>query len=268
MRQQPDPSKPPATTVPPLTHAAVRKGKRYARHADVEGEIGNALQLPPAQWLQHAPEKGGWLNETRVHLIRRLRKNGDSAILGPILNALMKRAGHIIERWAQGFEEADLQQIADIVSVKIIERLLAPGDAAASEVLEVCFSTVVRNETLKEVEKMRRRRDVNLPAPIVQTEEGEIIDPTASIRDERPDPLEALLESQESQPTLRELLRAVTDPRHRRAFILGEIRKWPYKPGNPPRPCLCGTFNVSERQIRTWIGIAREEMRKAFGDRT
>lgn len=267
MRQQPDPSKPPAAAVPPLTHSGARKG-RYKRRADVENEIRQALQLHSANWLAHAPEKGGWSDETRVHLIRRLGRNGDRAIFGALLYILMKRAGRIVQQWAQGFEETDFQQIADKVAVNIAGRLLAPKSMAAGEILEVCFSTVVRNETLKEVEKIQRRRDVNLPAPVVQTEDGEIIDPTAFVRNERPDPLEELIESRESRPTIRELLRAVTDPRHRRAFVLRKIRKWPYQPGNPPKPCLCDTFKVSERRIRTWIGIACDEMRKAFGDRT
>jgi hypothetical protein len=31
---------------------------------------------------------------------------------------------------------------------------------------------------------------------------------------------------------------------------------------------LCDFFNVSDRQIRTWIGTARKQMQKALGDRS
>jgi DNA-directed RNA polymerase specialized sigma24 family protein len=253
---------------PPLTQRRVKDDALFERRADVECEIVGALSLEPANWLDHAPERGGWCDETRVHLIRCLRDREAPAILGALVNTTMKRAGKIIERWAQGYDETQLQVIADAVWIVIVERILAKEITRETEFLEVSFATAIKNLTLKEVAKAERRRDINLSPPAKTDEEGNVLDPVTAIRDDRPDPLAALIALEDQRPTLRELLRAVINRRHRHAFILHHIRKWPYQPGVPPQPCLCTKFGRSERQIRTWIGTALEQMRRAHGDRT
>ncbi len=251
----------------PLTQRRVKDGALFTRFGDVESEIAAALSLEPAQWPDHGPQRGGWCDETRVHLIRYLRDRNEPGIFGSLLGTLMKRAGKIIEQWAKGYDETQLQAIADVVWIVIVERILSKDVTRETEFLEVSFATAIKNLTLKEVAKIERRRDVNLSPPHKTDEEGNVLDPVMAIQDDRPDPLTALLEMEEQRPTLRELLRAVTDRRHRHAFILHHIRKWPYQPGVPPKPCLCTKFGRSERQIRTWIGTALEEMRQAHGDR-
>ena len=251
----------------PLTQRRVKDGALFERFEDVESQIACALSLEQAQWPDRAPQRGGWCDETRVHLIRCLRDQDDRAILGSMLGTIMKRAGKIIEQWAQGYDETQLQAIADVVWIVVVERILAKEVTRVTEFLEVSFATAVKNLTLKEVAKVERRRDINLSPPHKADDEGQVLDAVAAIVDDRPDPLAALIELEEQRPTLRELLRAVKDRRHRHAFILHHIRKWPYQPGVPPRPCLCTKFGRSERQIRTWIGTALEDMRQARGDR-
>lgn len=266
MKEKPDSWQGSDADVPPLTSAG--PGSRpYKRRDDIEAQIRAAVSLPPEEWTAHLSLRGGWANETRVHLLRRIRASNPH-LFGKLLETLMKRIGPIAERWAQGFDQTDLEHITDGVAIKIVERILATTVSPQSEILEVCFAEIVKRETLKEVAKRNARSEISQPAPVKENDEGDVLDPVSEIKDERPDPLAELIKHRERDPTLREILKAVSDPRHRRAFILHEIRKWPYQPGDPPRPCLCKLFNKSERRIRSWIGIAREQMQAALGDRT
>lgn len=257
-----------AANVPPLTCCGANGEPPFDRFTDVQREIAVLLSLSPECWPEQV-EKGTRLcDETLVHLVRRLRAQDNKARLGPILQILMDRTARIVEHWAQGLSAAQLEGIETVVTVSIVGRLLSPEITRSSEYLEASYSTAVKNLTLKEVDKVRRRRDVDRPQPDVFNDDGARLDPVAMIVDERPDALDALIASREHHPTIRELLRAVTDVRHRRAFILRKLRNWPYQPGIPPKPCLCTTFDKSERQIRSWIATAKDQMRKAYGDRT
>ena len=81
-----------------------------------------------------------------------------------------------------------------------------------------------------------------------------------------PDPVEQLLAKAEEEAggALR-YLNAVTDPRHREAFILKHLYNWPLKDGPDGAPTLCERFKKSDRQIRNWINTAIEQMRAAHG---
>ncbi len=255
-----------AADVPPLISTCLKTGTAYTRRADVEAEIRAALQLPVEQWLDHAPLRGGWKNETRVHLLRRLRGGRQDALFGEMLHRLMRRIAPMVEKWSRGFLQVDLESIQTTVGERIVERILDAKVTRTSEFVEVSLSTVVKRETLKEVDRRRVRSNINGTAPDVRNPEGELLDPVANVREDRPDPLQALIIK--NRPRLREILKAVKDPRHRLAFILFEVRDWPYHARNPGEPCLCSKFNLSERQIRTWIGKARADMLKFLGDQS
>lgn len=252
---------------PPLTCSGANGEAPYCRHEDVEQEIAALLTLKPDQWLGNIGASKP-CNETLVHVIRQLRAVDDQARLGRILDILMRRTAKIVERWAQGLSSTQFDDVANLVTLEVIGRLLTAEPTRKSDFLEASYSVAVKRLTLKQVAKINTRREIDQPQPNISNAEGEALDPVAMVIDERPDPLELLLASNERRPTIRELLRAVIDPRHRRAFILKKIRNWPYHPGDPPGPCLCSKFNLGERQIRNWIEKAEDQMRKAYGDRT
>lgn len=254
----------PNRTVPPLVSRCVKTGDVYARRADVETEILAALALPPEQWLAHMPLRGGWQNETRVHLLRRLRQPGQAHLFGKILDTLMKRVEPVVERWSRGFSDVDLDAIKTVVGETIVERILDVEATRRSEFVEVSMATVIKNETLKAVGYRRVRSNVNHSQPEKRDKQGELVDPVPSIADGRPDPLQSLM--LKNRPKLRQILKAVRNPLHRRAFILFHLRGWPYFPKTSGGPSLCGTFNRSDRQIRTWIDTARADMQKFLGD--
>jgi hypothetical protein len=250
--------------VPPLVSKCVKTGKVYARRADVEAEILSAVALPPEQWLAHMSLRGGWQNETRIHLLRRLRQPGQAQLFGKILDTLMKRVEPVVERWSRGFADVDLDAIKTAVGEAIVERILDVGATRRSEFVEVSMATVIKRETLKAVDYRRVRSNVSQPQPEKRDKEGELVDPVSSIADDRPDPLQRLMLT--NRPRFRQILKAVRNPLHRRAFILFHLRGWPYFPKTSGGPSLCDTFNRSDRQIRTWIDTARADMQKFLGD--
>lgn len=251
-------------TVPPLVSKCVKTGEAYVRRADVDGEILAALGLPPEQWLEHMPLRGGWQNETRVHLLRRLRQPGEAQLFGKILDTLMRRVEPVVERWSRGLPDVDVEAIKTAVGETIVERILDVEATRRSEFVEVSMATVIKRETLKAVGHRQVRSNVNQPQPENRDKEGDLVDPVSSIADDRPDPLQSLI--LKDRPKLRQILKAVRNPLHRRAFILFHLRGWPYFPKTSDGPSLCGTFNRSDRQIRTWIDTARADMQKFLGD--
>jgi hypothetical protein len=252
--------------VRPLTCSTVT-GEPYTRWTDVEAEIAAMLALPPEEWGVHAPKHGGIKDETRVYLLKLLRVI-DRNLFGPMLFTLMERAAKIVEDTAQGFSKTDLEIICDEVKDEIDRRITSSEVTRQTEILEISFKSIVERETLRAVRRRKGQSKFHAPLRTIINDDGDAIDAASLVSDDRPDPLAELIEAGEKHPKRREILAAVKDRRHRVAFILHELRGWPYLPGPEGQPCLCDFFNVSDRQIRTWIGTARKQMQDALGDRS
>lgn len=250
----------------PLTCVAA-DGRAYRRRADVEAEIATMLTRAPEEWVTMAPRSGGLRDETRVYLLRKLAAI-DRHLFGTMLSTLMVRTARIVESTAQGFSPTELEIIGDEVADEIIARITAAQPTNKSEFLEIAFRRMVVNLTLKAVRRRSAASEIHVPLQRIVTDDGDALDAASRVPDDRPDPLAQLIEQRQEDPRFRQILAAVTDRRHRVAFILHELRKWPYNPPANGQPCLCEFFNVSERQIRTWINTARRQMREALGDRS
>ena len=185
-----------------------------------------------------------------------------------MLFTLMARAASVIERNAQGFSRIDLEIICDEVKDEISARITSTAVTRQTEFLEIAFGRIVRNETLKAVRSRKHHSEFHVPLKTFFNDDGDAVDAASLVADDRPDPLAALIEERDENMKFREILAAVKDRRHRVAFILHELRGWPYLPGPDGQPCLCDFFDVSDRQIRTWIATARKQMREALGDRS
>ena len=253
-------------SVRPLTCSTVT-GEPYTRRTDVEAEIAAMLALPPEEWGVHAPRHGGIKDETRVYLLKLLRVI-DRNLFGSVLFTLMERAAKIVEDTAQGFSKTDLEIICDEVKDEIDRRITSSEVTRQTEILEISFKSIVERETLRAVSRRKGQSKFHSPLRTIINDDGDAIDAASLVSDHRPDPLAELIEAGEKHPERREILAAVKDRRHRVAFILHELRGWPYLPGPKGQPCLCDFFNVSDRQIRTWIGTARKQMQEALGDRS
>ncbi len=242
----------------PLT-CVNRKGEPYTRHEAVEDEIARALGMAHIVWCDHS-----WRIETLVHLIRLRLRDNDPHVLGMLTYQFLERVKPIVDRWSRGYGTADSEEIQIAVANELGDLLSKAPPSRTAEYLEIDAATIVKQATLRAIGPDRpRARDYQSGDRDEDGQYSETIDRLAS---EVPNPEEQLLAKAEEEAggALR-YLNAVSDPRHREAFILRYLYDWPLKDGPDGAPTLCERFKVSDRQIRNWINTAIEQMRAAHG---
>lgn len=252
----------PTQDEPPPTVALTcrtKAGEPYCRHQSVEAEISAARRQPHNQWPSRE-----WRLETLAHLIRLRSHDNDPEVLGRLTHTFLERVKPIVDRWSRGYGTADSEEIQIEVSNRLGDLLMQPIPTRTSEYLEVDAATVIKQITLRAKGKDRPKANAFQSAD--RDEEGFHTSTVERLADGGLDPLEHLLAKTEAKAggPLR-LLHAITDPRHREAFILREFYDWPVKDAPPGVPTLCSRFKVSDRQIRNWIKIAIDQMRAAHG---
>lgn len=245
-------------TAAPLT-CCRKTGKAYTRHDGVEAELAAALALSPAEW----PD-GRWRLETLAHLIRLRARDNDTTLLGRLTFAFLEQAKPVVDRWSRGFGTADSEEIQIEVANALGDLLMAAVPSRASEYLEIDAATKIKQITLRVTGKDRPKASCFRSAD--PDDDGGYSPRVERLVSEDLDPAGHLLAKAEAEVggPLR-LLNAVTDPRHREAFILSELNGWPLKKGPEGVPTLCERFDKSDRQIRNWIDKAIEQMRAAHG---
>jgi hypothetical protein len=241
-----------------LTHRT-KTGALYQRPAAVEEQIAAALETQDGlHWCLDAGAWGALRLETLVFLARHRGGAHDHVAFGYFLKLFLERAQKIVRRWSQGFSLADSEEIEAAVVTRLVELLLERPPSRTAEFLEVDANAVIKQSTLREVAKRRHRPR---PHAFAQSRKGEdafsqIADPNAA----------ALLGDAPRPVSVRQALKAIKDARHRKAFILHKLRGWPVQSANCGEPCLVGHFNMSKRQIHTWIAIAALQVKHALGD--
>jgi hypothetical protein len=270
MRSPRPPSQAPPGPVRQLTFST-QEGKPYERRADVEAEIGRALAVPRADWVQMAKTEGQdrLSSEALVFLTREVR-HSDHDLFGQLVEQLSRRVKRIAARWARGFDPQTTEDILLQVELRIIERLLAEPPSRQSEFLEIAFGSAVKARTINVVAQ-RKQDPLSLLGAALRAdgEEEEPERPMELVPDERPGPDEIVSEIEDRART-RQLVAtacaAVADPRHLKALILHKIRGWPLYDQDPAKPTLAVRFGRSPRQIQNWINGALKAMRAAIGD--
>lgn len=236
-----------------------KSGEPYTRHEAVEDEIARALGMSHTLWCDQS-----WRLETLVHLIRLRRRDNDPHIFGKLTYEFLERVKPIVDRWSRGYGTADSEEIHTTVANELGDLLNEAPPSRTAEYLEIDAATVVKQTTLRAIGPDRPRARNFQSAD--RAEDGQYTPTVDRLASDAPDPLEQLLGKAEEEAggTLR-YLNAVTDPRHREAFILRHLYNWPVKDGPDGTPTLCEKFKVSDRQIRNWIKTAIEQMRAAHG---
>lgn len=242
----------------PLT-LCTKAGEAYRRHSAVEAEIAVALGLPYDQWPGRR-----WRLETLAHLVRLRLRDNDPKVFGSLAHAFLERAKPIVNRWSRGYGTADTEEIQIEVANRLGDLLWQTALTRTSEYLEVDAATVIKQLTLRSVGKDRPKAGAFRSADM--DEDGVYTPTVEGLASTGLDPLDHLLAKAEAENggPLR-LLDAITDARHREAFILRVIYKWPLKDAPPSVLTLCSKFNKGERQIRNWITTAIDQMRAAHG---
>jgi hypothetical protein len=236
-----------------------RSGEPYTRHEAVEDEIARALGMSHTVWCDQS-----WRIETLVHLIRLRLHDNDPHVLGMLTYQFLERVKPIVDRWSRGYGTADSEEIQIAVANELGDLLNEAPPSRTAEYLEIDAATIVKQATLRAIGPDRPKARKFQSAD--RTQDGQYTQTVDRLASEAPDPVEQLLAKAEEEAggALR-YLNSVTDPRHREAFILRHLYNWPLKDGPDGAPTLCERFKMSDRQIRTWINTAIEQMRAAHG---
>jgi hypothetical protein len=236
-----------------------KSGEPYTRHEAVENEIALALGMPHIAW----PDQS-WRIETLVHLIRVRLRDNDPHVLGKLMAQFFERIKSTVDRWSRGYGTADSEQIQIAVANELGDLLYEAPPSRTAEYLEIDAATIVKQATLRAIGPDRPTAREFQSAD--RDEDGRYTETVDRLASDAPNPAEQLLAKVEEEAggTLR-YLNAVTDPRHREAFILQRLYNWPLKDGPDGAPTLCERFKMSDRQIRNWIKTAIEQMRAAHG---
>jgi hypothetical protein len=242
----------------PLT-CCKKTGEPYTRHDGVEAEILAALRLPRQEWPSRQ-----WRLETFAHLIRLCADDNNPEVFGRLTHAFLEGSKPIVDRWSRGYGTADTEEIQIEVANRLGDLLMQAPPTRISEYLEIDAATVIQQVTLRASGKDRPKANAFRSAD--QGEDGGYTPIVEGLAAENLDPLEHLLAKIDADNGgVFRLLDAVSDPRHREAFILSKLYNWPLKDAPAGVPTLCSRFNKSDRQIRTWIKTAIDQMRAAHG---
>lgn len=253
-------------SVAPLTQAKV-DGTPYVRFADIEAQILETIATDPQNWSPEALE-----SETLVHLIRWQIERGDERAIGPMFDCLGRRIAEIVADFARGFDSGTTTAIADEIAMNIVELVFAKAPSRKSEFLEVAFKRAVKQRTINKVKSLKKHgvRVISETTliPKDSTTSGDGI--VESFADDAPGPeqLALLAEAARLEPELiRKAYAAIKDERHREAIIL-HFQRWPIESDDPQIKTLSTHFDISGRQIRTWLKTAMQEMRTALGEQS
>jgi hypothetical protein len=176
----------------------------------------------------------------------------------------LERVKPIVDRWSRGYGPADSEEIHVAVANELGDLLNKFPPSRTAEYLEIDAATVVKQATLRAIGPDRpKARDFQSAD---QNDDGHYTSTVERLASQDPDPVDQLVAKMEAEAggALR-YLNAVTDSRHREAFILRYLYNWPVKDAPDGVPTLCERYKKSDRQIRTWINTAREQMRAAHG---
>lgn len=239
----------------------------YRRFTDVERQISEVLEVPISDWpsLVARDYKPKLKLQTLVYMCRHSRHNQHA--FGAVMRELLYRIQPLIWKNAQGMDKVTYELVSTEVTERVVELVLATVQTRRSEFCEISLSSLVEQITIKAV---GRRKEQPKPAQYLRPPDDD--DPAEAPVEKLPsdalDPLELILKQEEGKRSLlKPLLRAIKDDRHRKAFILRELRRWPYTSPDPSIPSLVTLFKpTSQKQIYNWIVQAKKDMRAAYDE--
>ena len=255
-----------APSIPPLT-SFTADGERYERPPKVQAEIREMLSLPQSQWIAKAKAVK---TETLVFLIRQTHGPAD-ALCGQLLEELRERISLQLAGFVRKLNEAAAEDVVMGIEMEILESVLTEEPSRKRDFLEIAFGQALQRLA---IDAMRHRKySVEGHAvPIVEEyvdESGEDIGhPIEFIAADQPNPEEAMLELEARKKLwrfLRKALKAVKNPRHRKAIVLHCARGWAVDSSVRGAPCLTRKFRATSGEVHYWIKTGLQQMRDALG---
>lgn len=249
----------------PLTRST--KGMLYARPPEVEGQLEELLHASADEQLARvktADENSAQyvVHECLVYLVREAALAEDSDRYHALAAVMLKHVTRGIERklWALGVANDDVEDVyQEVVSAMMTSILEGPS----GEYFQVRFHSALYRQLLKSYDQYARRRrrakyEKSLDAPEQKTDdrEGE----RAATFGEQLESREDVATDVERRLLISVALEAISDPRHRKAFVLHHFYGWQIESTDPDEASLSELFDRTPRMVRNWLRTADRQL--------
>lgn len=257
----------------PLTKLT-KAGKAYSRPPDVESQLSELLRESEREQLTRARltdsrARQFVLDECLVYLVREAGLGDDPERYNRWVGVLLNRiTGSIARKLRElGVAREDVDDIHQEVVLTMMKSILG---GAKGEYYQVHFRSALNRQLLKSYDKYaraRRRttRERSLDE-MVRSDDGDdgggaytFGETLASAEDMAAEVEHRLLETERRQ-LARDALQAITNPDHRKAFVLYHLEEWQIESTDPEAPTLSKLFDRTPRMIRNWIRTAERQL--------
>jgi hypothetical protein len=253
---------------------STKAGEPYTRQPEVESQLNEVLRTSAAEQLGRARtiDKDSpqyLLDECLVYLVLEAALADDSQQYHALAAMLLKRVTRSIERKLQalGVADDDVEDVHQEVVSAMMTSILA---GQAGEYYQVRFRSALYRQLLKSydrymVHRRRTRREQSLDAPMHNGESangedvatfGELLE---SAEDVAAEVEERLLDAQRGL-LVPEALEAISNPNHRKAFVLHHYYEWQVESNDPSVPTLSQLFDRTPRMVRNWLRTAEGQL--------
>jgi DNA-directed RNA polymerase specialized sigma24 family protein len=259
----------PGSTQPlanPLTRLT-RTGEPYVRPPEVQAELDELLGANAVEQLARAKvaDKTSTAyvrDECLVYLIQQAALGDDAERYNTLAALLLKRIVRGIQRKLRVLGVAD-DDVADLEKEVVLVMITAILEGPPGEYFQVRFRSALYRRIVKVYDAYARQRrrtkhDQSLDATASNSSQGEGDDDSSlGALIEGPDDVAAEVERRLLVP---EALAAITDPRHRKAFVLYHYHGWQIESSDSAEPTLSRLFARTPRMVRNWLGTADRQL--------
>ena len=243
-----------------------KSGEPYVRSPEVEAQIQDLLGATPEAQLSRARvsdrKAPQYLrNECLAYLIRDAVVADRADRLNALAGILVKRLIRSVERQlaALGVAEDDLGDLHQEVMRKMMKAI---ADGPRGEFYQVLFHEALRRQIIKSYDSYRRktrqtRNETSLDAPVGGTKHNEEDDLSLGEFVEGPDDVGMAVEQ---RLLITEALSAITNPRHRQAFVLHYYYGWQIESEDPDEKTLSILYDRTPKMIGNWIRTAKRQL--------
>lgn len=251
----------------PLTRST-KAGTPYVRPPEVEAQLEELLHASADEQLarakttdENSPQYVA--HECLVYLVREAALADDSERYHAFAAALLKRVTRGIERKLRALGVAD-DDVEDVYQEVVCAMMTAILEGSAGEYFQVRFRSALYRQLVKRCDQYARRRrrrsrnEQSLDAPAESSDGGDGED--AATFGELLESGEDVAADVERRLLIPEALQAITNPQHRKAFVLHHYYGWQIESADPAEPSLSQLFDRTPRMVRNWLGTADRQL--------
>ncbi len=244
----------------PLTLRNMRD-EAYARLPAVETRLAALLPLPQMEIVRRVLVTRDFRDpayvpdECLAYFVREWHRASVAEGLGELVAEVQRRVEGRVRSPFRSLAELAREEATNRVTERLWMQLFTLT-SARGEYLQVRFGLALKRMIL-DVRTQMYDTSVHEGADLRDTrndgDSGDGYDPLNRVTDDTL-PLD---ERYALRDELRDALNAITDERHREAFVLRYVEQWPVE-GDPP-PTISGHFGKTSRTIRNWLTTAHAQ---------